>query len=70
MRTRFGGVPARGWLTKRSGLRARARGRLSGLRISRNWRVHASIFPWAFSDEFYGTAMLLITGVYCVMGGI
>jgi len=27
-------------------------------------------FPWGFSDEFYGTAMLLITGVYCVVGGM
>src|SRR5512138_437597 len=27
-------------------------------------------FPWNFSDEVYGTAMLLITGVYCVVGGM
>lgn len=27
-------------------------------------------FPWQFSDETYGTAMLLITGVYCVVGGM
>src|SRR5512133_471216 len=27
-------------------------------------------FPWDFSDEVYGTAMLLITGIYCVVGGM
>ncbi len=27
-------------------------------------------FPWQFSDEVYGTAMLLFTGVYCVVGGM
>jgi solute:Na+ symporter, SSS family len=27
-------------------------------------------FPWDFPDEVYGTAMLLITGVYCVVGGM
>jgi solute:Na+ symporter, SSS family len=27
-------------------------------------------FPWDYPDEVYGTAMLLITGVYCVMGGM
>jgi SSS family solute:Na+ symporter len=27
-------------------------------------------FPWDLSDETYGTAMLLITGVYCVVGGM
>jgi len=27
-------------------------------------------FPWDFPDEAYGTAMLLITGVYCVVGGM
>ena len=27
-------------------------------------------FPWDFSDETYGAAMLLITGVYCVVGGM
>jgi len=27
-------------------------------------------FPWDFSYETYGTAMLLITGIYCVVGGM
>ncbi len=27
-------------------------------------------FPWDLPDEVYGTAMLLITGVYCVVGGM
>ncbi len=27
-------------------------------------------FPWDLPDEAYGTAMLLITGVYCVVGGM
>ena len=27
-------------------------------------------FPWALPDEAYGAAMLLITGVYCVVGGM
>jgi solute:Na+ symporter, SSS family len=27
-------------------------------------------FPWNFSDNWYATAMLLITGVYCVVGGM
>ncbi len=27
-------------------------------------------FPWDFPDEVYGTAMLLVTGVYCVVGGM
>jgi len=27
-------------------------------------------FPWPWPDEAYGTAMLLITGVYCVVGGM
>lgn len=27
-------------------------------------------FPWDFPDEAYGAAMLLITGVYCVVGGM
>ena len=27
-------------------------------------------FPWDFPDEAYGTAMLLITGLYCVVGGM
>lgn len=27
-------------------------------------------FPWNFPDETYGTAMLLLTGVYCVVGGM
>jgi Na+/proline symporter len=27
-------------------------------------------FPWPWPDEVYGTAMLLITGVYCVVGGM
>ncbi len=27
-------------------------------------------FPWDFSYETYGTAMLLVTGVYCVVGGM
>ena len=27
-------------------------------------------FPWNFSDEWYATGMLLITGVYCVVGGM
>src|SRR5512137_2233786 len=27
-------------------------------------------FPWEFPDEVYGAAMLLITGVYCVVGGM
>jgi len=27
-------------------------------------------FPWDFPDAVYGTAMLLITGVYCVIGGM
>jgi Na+/proline symporter len=27
-------------------------------------------FPWDMPDEAYGTVMLLITGVYCVVGGM
>jgi len=27
-------------------------------------------FPWDFRDEWYGAAMLLITGIYCVVGGM
>jgi solute:Na+ symporter, SSS family len=27
-------------------------------------------FPWDLPDGYYGTAMLLITGVYCVVGGM
>jgi len=27
-------------------------------------------FPWDYPDEVYGTAMLLFTGVYCVVGGM
>ena len=27
-------------------------------------------FPWQYSDEVYGTAMLLFTGIYCVVGGM
>ena len=27
-------------------------------------------FPWDLPDECYGTGMLLITGVYCVVGGM
>ncbi len=27
-------------------------------------------FPWDYPVEFYGTAMLLITGIYCVVGGM
>lgn len=27
-------------------------------------------FPWNFSDEWYAAAMLLITGAYCVVGGM
>ena len=27
-------------------------------------------FPWDYPPEVYGTAMLLITGVYCVVGGM
>ncbi len=27
-------------------------------------------FPWNLSDEYYGIGMLLITGVYCVVGGM
>ncbi len=27
-------------------------------------------FPWDFSDDTYGVAMLLITGIYCVVGGM
>jgi Na+/proline symporter len=27
-------------------------------------------FPWDFSYETYGTAMLLVTGIYCVVGGM
>jgi Na+/proline symporter len=27
-------------------------------------------FPWDYPDEVYGTAMLVITGVYCVVGGM
>jgi SSS family solute:Na+ symporter len=27
-------------------------------------------FPWNLSDEWYGVAMLLVTGVYCVAGGM
>jgi solute:Na+ symporter, SSS family len=27
-------------------------------------------FPWPYPDEVYGTAMLAITGVYCVVGGM
>lgn len=28
------------------------------------------LFPWRFPDEVYGTAVLLVTGVYCVVGGM
>lgn len=27
-------------------------------------------FPWGLSDETYGVAMLLVTGLYCVVGGM
>jgi SSS family solute:Na+ symporter len=27
-------------------------------------------FPWQYPDEVYGTAMLLVTGIYCVVGGM
>jgi Na+/proline symporter len=27
-------------------------------------------FPWNFSDETYATGMLLVTGLYCVVGGM
>jgi Na+/proline symporter len=27
-------------------------------------------FPWDLPSEFYGTAMLLVTGIYCVAGGM
>jgi Na+/proline symporter len=27
-------------------------------------------FPWDYPDEVYGTAMLLFTGAYCVVGGM
>jgi len=27
-------------------------------------------FPWNVPDEWYGAGMLLITGVYCVVGGM
>ncbi|MBI5386868.1 MAG: Na+:solute symporter [Verrucomicrobia bacterium] len=27
-------------------------------------------FPWQYPDEVYGTAMLLFTGIYCVVGGM
>jgi solute:Na+ symporter, SSS family len=27
-------------------------------------------FPWNFPDEVYGSAMLVITGIYCVVGGM
>src|SRR3974390_997306 len=27
-------------------------------------------FPWNFSDNWYATAMLLTTGIYCVVGGM
>jgi len=27
-------------------------------------------FPWDYPDEVYGTAMLLFTGIYCVVGGM
>ncbi len=27
-------------------------------------------FPWDYPDEVYGTAMLIITGIYCVVGGM
>ena len=27
-------------------------------------------FPWQLPDEVYGTAMLAITGIYCVVGGM
>ena len=27
-------------------------------------------FPWDLPNEVYGTAMLLVTGIYCVMGGM
>ena len=30
----------------------------------------APLFPWHLPDEAYGTAMLLITGVYCIVGGM
>ena len=28
------------------------------------------LFPWRFPDEVYGTAVLVVTGVYCVVGGM
>ncbi len=28
------------------------------------------LFPWRLPDEVYGTAVLLVTGVYCVVGGM
>jgi Na+/proline symporter len=27
-------------------------------------------FPWDVRDEYYGAAMLIITGIYCVVGGM
>jgi len=27
-------------------------------------------FPWNFSDNWYGAGMLLVTGMYCVVGGM
>ncbi len=27
-------------------------------------------FPWPYPDEVYGTAVLVVTGVYCVVGGM
>ena len=30
----------------------------------------APLFPWHLPDEAYGTAVLLITGVYCIVGGM
>ena len=30
----------------------------------------AAFFPWHFPDAWYGAAMLAITGVYCVVGGM
>jgi Na+/proline symporter len=27
-------------------------------------------FPWNFSDSWYGAGMLLVTGMYCVVGGM
>ncbi|MCU0959921.1 MAG: hypothetical protein MUF48_07425 [Pirellulaceae bacterium] len=30
----------------------------------------APFFPWPYPDEYYGTAVLAVTGLYCVVGGM